>query len=147
MVQVQRILATCGNGHLGRLGHGIGQESSKFLRIVGSLVGYEVEQVACGGAHTAVVTDDGSLFTFGQNDWGQLGHSAGDKYIAVPIEVTLPDPVVSVAAGEQHTLCLTKADECGWMRSSLPSEFSPSQASHIYKDFLCECPGVGFREA
>ncbi|KAF5840100.1 regulator of chromosome condensation 1/beta-lactamase-inhibitor protein II [Dunaliella salina] len=111
MVQVQRILATCGNGHLGRLGHGIGQESSKFLRIVGSLVGYEIEQVACGGAHTAVVTDDGSLFTFGQNDFGQLGHSAGDKYVAVPIEVTLPDPVVSVAAGEHHTLCLTKADE------------------------------------
>jgi hypothetical protein len=56
MVALQRLLATCGNGHLGRLGHGLGQESSKHLRIVGSLVGYEVDQVACGGAHTAVVT-------------------------------------------------------------------------------------------
>jgi len=58
MVALQRVLATCGNGHLGRLGHGISQESSKFLRIVGSLVGYEIDQVSCGGAHTAVVTGE-----------------------------------------------------------------------------------------
>jgi hypothetical protein len=31
--------------------------------------------------------------------------------LQVPIEVTLPDPVMHVVAGEHHTLCLTKADE------------------------------------
>lgn len=29
--------------------------------------------------------DDGSLFTFGLNDWGQLGHSREDKFVAVRV--------------------------------------------------------------
>lgn len=32
-----------------------------------------VEELACGDEHTAVVTDSGRLFTFGSNEWGQLG--------------------------------------------------------------------------
>lgn len=56
MVTMKRILATCGNGAFGRLGHGIECRSQTFLRIVGSLVGYNIKSVACGGAHTAVLT-------------------------------------------------------------------------------------------
>lgn len=66
MVAVQKLLATFGNGYLGRLGHGFPTSSELFPRIVASLAGYSIKQVACGGAHTAVVTgarvagDDGS---------------------------------------------------------------------------------------
>lgn len=51
-----RLLATFGNGHLGRLGLGAGGLSEKFPRILGTLVGYSAKQVSCGGAHTTVVT-------------------------------------------------------------------------------------------
>ena len=33
----------------------------------------QVILVGCGDEHTAVVTDTGRLFTFGCNEWGQLG--------------------------------------------------------------------------
>ncbi|CAL9698436.1 unnamed protein product [Knipowitschia caucasica] len=30
-------------------------------------------KVACGDEHTAVITDNGKLYVFGSNNWGQLG--------------------------------------------------------------------------
>ncbi|GIL87512.1 hypothetical protein Vretimale_1578 [Volvox reticuliferus] len=108
---LQRVLATFGTAADGRLGLGFPLQSQFYPRIVASLAGYAIKQVACGGAHTAVVTDDGALFTFGLNTWGQLGHSKADKFVAAPIEVGLPDPVTAVAAGGHHTLALTTAGE------------------------------------
>jgi alpha-tubulin suppressor-like RCC1 family protein len=34
------------------------------------------KQVACGRYHTVVLTNDGSVYTFGLNDYGQLGRLA-----------------------------------------------------------------------
>ena len=31
--------------------------------------------VGCGDNHTVLVLDDGKLYSFGSNDFGQLGHS------------------------------------------------------------------------
>ena len=42
----------------------IGSNQGEILQVI--LVG-------CGDEHTAVVTDTGRLFTFGCNEWGQLG--------------------------------------------------------------------------
>jgi hypothetical protein len=55
MTRWGRFLATFGNGQHGRLGHGDACVSELFARIVPG-VGRDVKQVACGGAHTAVVT-------------------------------------------------------------------------------------------
>lgn len=52
----QRFLACFGNGFAGRLGLGPACRSEAFPRLVGSLVGYSLQQVACGGAHTAVAS-------------------------------------------------------------------------------------------
>lgn len=34
----------------------------------------KIATIACGGLHTAVVTQDGELFTWGSTEGGQLGH-------------------------------------------------------------------------
>ena len=39
--------------------------------------GEAVLMVACGYAHTAAVTEGGGVYTFGDGDFGQLGH--GDE--------------------------------------------------------------------
>jgi alpha-tubulin suppressor-like RCC1 family protein len=47
------------------------------------LAGKKVVGVAAGGCHTAVWTEEGELFTFGVENYGQLGHR-GDENELVP---------------------------------------------------------------
>ena len=61
--------------------------------------------IACGDEHTAVVTGTGRLFTFGSNEWGQLGLGHNNNVIKPSCVKTLkPDQVTAVACGRQHTL-------------------------------------------
>ena len=56
----RRLLACWGNTDAGRLGHGAAAMECLLPRVVAALVSQEAAQdvarVACGGAHTAVVT-------------------------------------------------------------------------------------------
>ena len=64
--------------------------------------------VSAGWNHTAVITADGTLFTCGANNSGQLGNGTIDasyKPIEVPIKVM--DHVASVSAGDDYTAAIT----------------------------------------
>eukprot|EP00191_Tetraselmis_sp_GSL018_P001473 CAMPEP_0177600378 /NCGR_PEP_ID=MMETSP0419_2-20121207/13587_1 /TAXON_ID=582737 /ORGANISM="Tetraselmis sp., Strain GSL018" /LENGTH=144 /DNA_ID=CAMNT_0019093359 /DNA_START=193 /DNA_END=624 /DNA_ORIENTATION=- len=103
---LRRLLATWGNADFGRLGHGA-IESQMLPRVVEVLKEENIVQVSSGGAHTAAVAADGSLYTFGLNDFGQLGHSQGEAFCEVPREVLVPESVVSVSCGHYHTIALS----------------------------------------
>lgn len=65
-----------------------------------------VIQIACGLHHTVVLTQSGEVFTFGSNQFGQLG--TGDLLPTVgPIQVKLNSFIVQVAAGSNHTVLLS----------------------------------------
>jgi regulator of chromosome condensation len=55
---------------------------TRLTRFVDSVV---VKHVACGGMHTLAVIADGSLFSWGNNDEGALGHES-----VTPAIVPLP---------------------------------------------------------
>ena len=38
------------------------------------LQGKHVKEVACGSGHSAAITTNGELYTWGQGDHGRLGH-------------------------------------------------------------------------
>lgn len=65
-----------------------------------------VIQIACGLHHTLVLTTAGEVFTFGSNQFGQLG--TGDlQSVASPVLLKIPDTASQVAAGSNHTVILT----------------------------------------
>jgi alpha-tubulin suppressor-like RCC1 family protein len=68
-----------------------------------------VRQLAAGGAHSALVTDDGHLYLWGGNEAGQLGSggSPGRVLVEGPDQVhPFPRRAAMVALGHAHTLVL-----------------------------------------
>lgn len=70
---------------------------------------------SCGYYHTALISDKGRLFLFGNNSNQQLGRAVSEQHRG-PLEVSLPDPVRFVACGIRHTVVLTERGDvytCG----------------------------------
>ncbi|XP_019191893.1 PREDICTED: ultraviolet-B receptor UVR8-like isoform X3 [Ipomoea nil] len=70
--------------------------------------GSYVKAIACGGRHSAVVTDAGALLTFGWGLYGQCGQgSTDDELSPACVSSLLGIRIKSVAAGLWHTLCIS----------------------------------------
>ncbi|XP_026157785.1 retinitis pigmentosa GTPase regulator b isoform X1 [Mastacembelus armatus] len=65
-------------------------------------------KIACGDEHTALITENGKLFMFGSNNWGQLG--LGSKVTVnkpTCVKALKSEKVQLVACGRNHTLIYT----------------------------------------
>ncbi|XP_070789239.1 RCC1 and BTB domain-containing protein 2 isoform X2 [Pituophis catenifer annectens] len=83
-----------GNGQLG-LGNGGNQPTP--CRIA-ALQGIHVQRIACGYAHTLVLTDEGHIYAWGANSYGQLGTGNRSNQLH-PVLVTIhQDRIVEIAA-------------------------------------------------
>uniref|UniRef100_A0A1Q3F9S7 Putative hect e3 ubiquitin ligase n=1 Tax=Culex tarsalis TaxID=7177 RepID=A0A1Q3F9S7_CULTA len=73
-----------------------------------------VQQAACGGSHTLLLTKDGKLYTCGNNDHGQLGHDTSNvpnkrpRMSQFKFVSSLENYIVTqVSCGLFHSLALT----------------------------------------
>lgn len=106
-------LYTWGGGMYGKLGHG-NESGHSNPRRVEALVGLSVIDIACGSRHTAVVTNKGCLYTWGDKENGVAGHgdTEGHQYTPKLLERLSGKKVVQLSACGFHTGCLTDQGEC-----------------------------------
>ena len=66
--------------------------------------------IAAGSVHTAAVTAEGELYTFGGNSSGQLGLAEAGDCVYAPrlVDALSGRAVVMVACGDEHTVVLTR---------------------------------------
>ncbi|CAN4117887.1 unnamed protein product [Withania somnifera] len=107
----KRFAALWGNGDYGRLGHGSLESRWTPNPLVSSAFhNQSLRQIACGGAHTLFLTENGCVYASGLNDYGQLGVSDDRAHITEPLGVAgLPKDIVKVSAGYHHSSAITEA--------------------------------------
>nr|CCA21326.1 regulator of chromosome condensation (RCC1)like protein putative [Albugo laibachii Nc14] len=98
-----------GSGEDGRLGHGEMRDRNVPRKIM-ALLRHRIEYVSCGGSHTAVVSDQNLVFTFGRGRNGRLG--LGDtKCHDTPQEVPTwgfrKQRIIKVVCGWNFTIALS----------------------------------------
>ena len=96
-----------GAGLNGRLGHGDTQRQL-LPKKVEALVGRRVVAVSAGGEHSLALTADGALWSWGEGNFGRLGH--GDtqtQLLPKKVEALAARRVVSVSAGMCHSIART----------------------------------------
>jgi len=74
--------------------------------------GEKIIQVSLGGFHYSVITSEGRIFTWGQNDNGQLGDGT-TTYSSAPIDITSQfsfdeeEKIIQVSLGGSHSSVIT----------------------------------------
>lgn len=68
----------------------------------------KVIAVASGGFHTLAVTQNGMVFAWGRNDYGQLGQGSDARPVEVPQKIAELRNIAKISCGEHHSMALTR---------------------------------------
>ncbi|XP_034556254.1 probable E3 ubiquitin-protein ligase HERC6 [Notolabrus celidotus] len=97
----------CGANKSGQLGLNRVDEKGEFnICVVPALRPLDISSISCGEAHSAVLTKDGKVFTFGEGGHGQLGHNSTENEMNPRLVEGLEGPTAQISCGRRHTLVL-----------------------------------------
>lgn len=144
---------TWGKGDYHRLGHGT-VDHVRRPRKVAALQGKKIVSIATGSLHCVACSDSGEVFTWGDNDEGQLGDGTVSA-IQRPrlVQALQGKHIVKVTCGSAHTLALstTQMTEGARPPPSPPLEYDfvrdlPPESLHSrlvllhhFSELLCPC--------
>lgn len=89
-----------------------------------------IDRISCGAVHTALISNEGHLYTFGCSDGGRLGLGDRKGLVLVPevVDSLTGEWVSEVCCSNWHTLCIvsprTKRSKGGWVKYF--THFDPS---------------------
>ncbi|CAD8168896.1 unnamed protein product [Paramecium pentaurelia] len=103
----ESIVYVWGADNEGQLGLGKNRGSSQYYHIP-KICHYKIGfiQVSCGKDHTALLTQNGHVYTMGCNEHNKLGHATKQSLYA-PQKIEQLSKVIQVSCGYTHTACIT----------------------------------------
>jgi len=103
-------LYTWGKGEYGELGYEAAKQLTPCQVDSEPWEGKPIAQVACGKFYTLVLVEDGRVFSFGNNDSGQLGHNTKQNQITpkcIEEFLALGISIQKVACGNEHAAAVS----------------------------------------
>lgn len=114
------VLLASGENDLGQLGDGTEAPSATPVEVA-LPGGVDVAAIAAGESHSLALLEDGRVFAWGENDFGQLGDGSEENRLT-PVEVDLSGfgsaPVDVFAANWSSYALLADGTFAGWGRNS-----------------------------
>lgn len=100
---------SCGWNNKGQLGQPEKEDKLNFERIRGILENEIIIDIACGWDSSAALTNQGKLYMWGSNNFGQLGIDPFTlRHSYEPIETMPCEKIKRVAMGLRHTAVITQ---------------------------------------
>ena len=105
------VLYSWGNNYYGQLGlETSGSETNEDTPQKVKVNGVKFTGIAGSEYYSLALTDTGEIYSWGNNDYGQLGLGTIEPYKLTPQKVTKPSGVskfINIAVGKNHSLALT----------------------------------------
>ena len=99
-----------GNNNYGQLGTGDNKQQStptEVLKPEGVKEGFTYTQISSAGAHTLAIGSNSILYSWGRNDFGQLGNGSTDTSVH-----TKPEAVINPSTGQPFQAIQVSAGAC-----------------------------------
>ena len=104
---------SCGNNEDGQLGLGNTTDRNIFTK-VNTNINNDVKQIVCGNLHTFILKNDGSVWSCGYNNYGQLGlNDTTQRTTFTKVTTNINNDVKQIICGYNHTFIL-KNDGSVW---------------------------------
>ncbi len=150
---------TWGFGGSNKLGHA-STNNELVPRVLHSLASVFVSRVTCGHLHMAAVTSVGTIYTWGDGEFGKLGHGNCIQIRACGVLTTLFDtgnvdsvsiptlcrhmrePIVDIACGKDHTLALSSTGSLFAWGSNKDGRLGLGHTQTLYEPNRCSAFNV-----
>jgi alpha-tubulin suppressor-like RCC1 family protein len=111
MLKNDSSMYSCGDNANGQLGLGDTTQRTTFTQAATNTS--NIKQIVCGGNHTFIIKNDGSVYACGDNAEGQLGlNNTTDRKSFTKVTTNISD-VKQIVCGDSHTFML-KNDGSVW---------------------------------
>ncbi|XP_058054803.1 probable E3 ubiquitin-protein ligase HERC4 [Anopheles bellator] len=110
-----------GSNAMGQLGQDVDVTRQPSPRLIRSIAAKQVVQIASGQYHCLALTNNGELYAWGSNAYGQLGIGTTNEKVATPtLVVSLAGvPIAFIACGGNHSFAVSKSGAIfGWGKNT-----------------------------
>lgn len=133
----------CGANRSGQLGLNRVDEKGRFnICVVPALRPLSVSFMSCGESHSAVLTKDGKVFTFGDGSHGQLGHNSSAQELIPRLVDGLGGPASQIACGRRHTLVLGSSGQLWAFGNGAKGQIGTGQPDNSLTPALVQLPWI-----
>ncbi|XP_041773401.1 probable E3 ubiquitin-protein ligase HERC4 isoform X1 [Anopheles merus] len=110
-----------GSNAVGQLGHDAENGRQPTPRMIKAIGAKHVVQIASGQYHCLALTNNGELYAWGSNSYGQLGIGTTSEKVPMPtlIQSLAGVPIAFIACGGNHSFAVSKSGAIfGWGKNT-----------------------------